>query len=77
MAVYLFQSVNLNVLRCHEEDGGQCASIHLGYRYREDKQPGEHTGQGVDHGQDRVTQQKPDISTYATLQSRIETMENH
>lgn len=56
MTVNLFQSVNLNVLWCHAEDSDQCASIHLEYRYREDQQPGEHTGQGVDHSEDRVTQ---------------------
>lgn len=56
MSVHLLQCVNLNVLRCHEEDFGHHASIHLGYRYGEDRQPGEHAGEAVDHNQDRVTQ---------------------
>lgn len=60
----------MNVLWSHEEDGGQCASIHLGYRDGEDEQPGENTGHGVDHSQDGITQKKPNISADATLQRR-------
>lgn len=56
MSVHLLQCVNLNVLWCHEEDFGHRASIHLGYRNGEDRQPGEHAGEAVDHNQDRVTQ---------------------
>ena len=68
MALYLLQSVDLNVLGCHEEDFGHGASVHLGYRYGEDQQPGEHADQGVDHDQHRVTQQQPHKSADATLQ---------
>lgn len=57
----------MDVLRCHEQDGVQHASVHLRHRYREDQQPGEHAGQGVDHSHHRVAQQEPDASTVATL----------
>lgn len=70
MAGYLFQPVHVNVLWSHKEDGGQCASVHLGYRDGEDEQPGENTGHRVDHSQDGITQKKPNISADATLQRR-------
>lgn len=56
MTLYLFHSVDMDVLWCHEEDSGQCASIHLGYRDGEDQQPGEHTGKGVEYSQNGITQ---------------------
>lgn len=70
---YLFQFANLDVLRGHEQDGAQRASVHFGHRYGEHKQPGEHAGQGVHHSHDRVAQQEPDISADATLVRTEET----
>lgn len=70
---YLFQFVHLDVLWGHQQDGAQRASVHFCHRYREHKQPGEHAGQGVHHSHDRVAQEKPDISTDATLVRREET----
>ncbi len=74
--MYLSQFVDLNVLWCHEEDGGQRANIHLGYGYSEDRQPGKHIGQEVDHNQDRVTKDQPKISADATLQRRTIIIKN-
>lgn len=70
---YLFPFAHLDVLGGHEQDSAQRASVHFCHRYREHKQPGEHAGQGVDHGHDRVAQEEPDISTDATLVTREET----
>lgn len=54
--LFLFQRVDPELLWCHEEDGGQHASIDFCYWDGEDQQPGEHTGIAVHQSQDRVTQ---------------------
>lgn len=58
----------MDVLRRHEEDGGQRSNVHLGDRDGEDKEPGEDAGYRVDHSQDGITQTKPQISADAPLQ---------
>lgn len=72
MTLYLPGYMDLHILWCHEEDSGQCASVHLRYRDGEDREPGEHTDECMDQSQYRVTQQQPHISTDATLQKHRE-----
>lgn len=65
---YLFQPTHVDILWRHEEDGGQHSGVHLGDRDGEDEEPGEDTGDRVDHSQDGITQKKPKISADAPLQ---------
>lgn len=59
--------MDVDVLRGHQQHGGEGAAVHLGHGDGEDEQPGDGAGQAVDQRQGRVGQRQPHIGADTPL----------